>query len=130
MAGPGSADAGGGVALLEAGRRSYSAAAWQEAYASLSAADAASPLAAADLEFLATAASMLGRDDEWLTLLERAHHGYLEADETAGAIRCAFWSGVRLMRGGEIGRATAWLLEFNSEERLKLRQALRKLGLF
>ncbi len=28
------------------------------------------------------------------------------------------------------GRATAWLLEFNSDERLKLRRGLRKLGLF
>ncbi len=27
------------------------------------------------------------------------------------------------------GRATAWLLEFNSDERLKLRQGLRMLGL-
>ena len=52
---------------------------------------------------------MLGRDTEWSTLLERAHRRYLEADETAGAIRCAFWIGVRLMRDGEIGRATAWL---------------------
>ena len=52
---------------------------------------------------------MLGRDTEWPTLLERAHRRYLEADETAGAIRCAFWIGVRLMRDGEIGRATGWL---------------------
>jgi hypothetical protein len=28
------------------------------------------------------------------------------------------------------GRTTAWLLEFTSEERLKLRRGLRKLGLF
>jgi DNA-binding CsgD family transcriptional regulator len=121
VAGPGSADdsrdgaakesrhAGRGVALLDAGRRAYTAGAWQEAYASLSAADTASPLAAADVELLATAAAMLGRDDEWMTLLERAHQRYLEGGETAGAIRCAFWSSVRLMRGGEIGRATAWL---------------------
>jgi DNA-binding CsgD family transcriptional regulator len=101
--------AAGAVALLDAGRRSYAAGAWQEAHASLSAADAASPLAAADLEFLATTAAMLGRDGEWLALLERAHHRYLETDEVSPAIRCAFWSGVRLMRGGEIGRATAWL---------------------
>ena len=28
------------------------------------------------------------------------------------------------------GRATAWLLEFNSEERIEMRQELRKLGFF
>ncbi len=31
--------------------------------------------------------------------------------------------------GHATGRATAWLLEFNSDERFKLRQDLRLLGL-
>jgi hypothetical protein len=41
-----------------------------------------------------------------------------------------FWEGLRVRSTTAKGRTTAWLLEFNSEERLKLRQGLRKLGLF
>jgi ATP/maltotriose-dependent transcriptional regulator MalT len=95
--------------LLERGRASSEAAHWQEAYDSLSAAAAGQTLVAADLELLAVAASMIGRDSEWLSHLERAHYAYLEAGDTPHAVRCAFWIGVRLARGGEIGRATGWL---------------------
>jgi hypothetical protein len=38
--------------------------------------------------------------------------------------------GFRIRGVTATGRATAWLLEFNSDERLKLRQGLRTLGLF
>ncbi len=44
-----------------------------DAYESLSAADRWSPLGAEDLELIATSAYMLGREDEFLALLERAH---------------------------------------------------------
>lgn len=97
------------AALVGEGRRFYAARAWRRAYAALAEADRRSELAAADLELLATSAAMLGRDDEWLTVLERAHDAYLAAGDTRGAFRCAFWIGVRLARGGEIGRATGWL---------------------
>lgn len=40
------------------------------------------------------------------------------------------WDGLRIRGVTSTGRTTVWLLEFNSEERLKLRQGLRKLGLF
>ena len=40
------------------------------------------------------------------------------------------WEGLRIRGITTAGRATAWLLEFNSDERLKLRHGLRKLGLF
>ncbi len=39
------------------------------------------------------------------------------------------WDGFRIRAITATGRTTAWLLEFNSEERIKLRQGLRKLGL-
>src|SRR6266851_1053645 len=39
------------------------------------------------------------------------------------------WEGLRIRGLTATGRATAWLLEFNSEGRLKLRQGLRTLGL-
>jgi hypothetical protein len=39
------------------------------------------------------------------------------------------WVGLRIRGVTAVGRTTAWLLELNSEERLKLRQGLRELGL-
>ena len=80
-----------------------------DAYESLSAADEAAPLGAEDLELLATSAYMLGRDDEYVSALERAHHAYLDAGEPLRAVRCAFWIGVNLHPRGEMGRASGWL---------------------
>src|SRR5215203_4654469 len=80
-----------------------------DAYTSLSYADQASPLGAEDLELLATSAFMIGRDDDFLGCLERAHHAYLDAGETLRAVRCAFWVGVNFALRGEMGRATGWL---------------------
>src|SRR5438477_9312068 len=37
------------------------------------------------------------------------------------------WEGLRIRGLTPKGRATAWLLEFNSDDRFKLRQSLRKL---
>ncbi len=94
---------------LEQGRESYSSSAWATAYDSLSRADQLSPLAAEDLELLATAAYMLGREDEWMRILERAHHGHSDAGENRRAVRCAFWIGIVLAIRGEMGAATGWL---------------------
>ena len=58
---------------LERGRQSYVSQAWLDAYESLSAAAQAGTLDVEDLERLATSAYMLGREDEYLALLERAH---------------------------------------------------------
>ena len=57
---------------LERGHAAYSSSAWQDAYASLSEADRAVPLAAEDLELLATSAYMLGREDDCVRILGRA----------------------------------------------------------
>ena len=65
------------------------------------------PLDAEDLERLATAAYMLGRDDEYLDALERAHHAYLEAGDRARAVRCAFWLSMTQLMRGERGRRRA-----------------------
>jgi Flp pilus assembly protein TadD len=97
------------MAELERGREAYSSEAWLDAYESLSRADRESPLIAADLELLATSAYMIGREAEYLGLLERAHRTYLDADESLAALRCAFWVGINLARRGEMGRAGGWL---------------------
>jgi len=94
---------------LERGRRSYARRAWIDAFRSLSRADEEARLGAEDLELLATSAFMLGRDDDCLRCLERAHHVYLNAGEPMRAVRCAFWVGINLALRGEMGRATGWL---------------------
>jgi DNA-binding CsgD family transcriptional regulator len=82
---------------------------WTNVYEELARTDATAPLSAEDLERLAIAAHMLGRDDEFETALERAHHAYLEAGDPARAVRCAFWLVLTLMLRGEAARANGWL---------------------
>jgi DNA-binding CsgD family transcriptional regulator len=94
---------------LAHGREAYARREWRSAHASLGTADRATPLGPEDLELLATSASMLGRDDEHLQVLERAHHGHLEAGETLRAARCASWAGTHLLIRGEMARGAGWL---------------------
>lgn len=49
---------------LAVGRGSYSQRSWRDAYARLSAADSETPLPLEDLERLATAAFLIGKDSE------------------------------------------------------------------
>ena len=96
------------VAELERGREFYAECAWVKAFAALSAADEVARLGAADLERLARSAYMLGRDDDYVGALERAHDAHLEAGEPLSAVRCAFWIGHNMLFRGEIARARGW----------------------
>jgi len=93
---------------LENGRKAYADRAWADAYAALDDADRASPLEPDDLELLATSASMTGRIDEYLTLLERIHHAHLDAGHGLRAARAAFWAGMTLATRGDLGPAGGW----------------------
>jgi DNA-binding CsgD family transcriptional regulator len=93
----------------------YAQRAWPESYEQLARADRVAALASEDLELLATAAYMLGRDEEQVSFLERAHQGYLDRGEGRRAVRCAFWLGAHLMLRGEVARTTGW---FRRAERL------------
>jgi DNA-binding CsgD family transcriptional regulator len=79
-----------------------------DAHTSLSQADQAGPLGGEDLELLATSGYMLGRDDDFVSDLERAHHAYLDSGDPLRAVRCAFWLGINLAARGEISRASGW----------------------
>ena len=94
---------------LARGRESYSSSAWRTSYDSLVRADGLAPLAAEDLERLAISAYMLGREDEWMQVLERAYRAHSEGGEARRAVRCAFWIGIQLALKGEMGPATGWL---------------------
>jgi DNA-binding CsgD family transcriptional regulator len=93
---------------LERGRESYASRAWLDAYTALSAADRAQPLEPDDLELLATAASMVGKMDDYLVLLERVHQARVDADEPLRAAQAAFWLGMTLAVRGEMGSAGGW----------------------
>jgi ATP/maltotriose-dependent transcriptional regulator MalT len=95
--------------VLDQGREAYARSAWAQAYESLARADELEPLAAADLELLATSAYMLGREDEWREIMERAFQRRSEAAERRPAARLAFWIGTQLALRGEMGPATGWL---------------------
>jgi len=96
------------LAKLKQGRESYRRRAWNDAYRWLSLADQTTPLETKDLELLAMSAYLIGRDDDYLSALERAHQAYLDAGEGVRAVRCAFWLGMRLFFREETGRATGW----------------------
>jgi DNA-binding NarL/FixJ family response regulator len=97
------------VAELESGREYYARQAWRPAHEALTAADRSAPLGASDLELLATSAYMLGREQEYREILERAYRAHLDADAPLAAVRCAHWIAVALAVRGELGRANGWL---------------------
>ena len=86
------------LATLGRGRTSFEQRAWAESYRLLQDADNDAPLDAEDLERLAIAAHLLGRDDECETVTARAHQAFLDRGDCEGAARAAFWLGFSLMQ--------------------------------
>jgi ATP/maltotriose-dependent transcriptional regulator MalT len=103
------------AAALDEARRHHGQRAWALAFDAFRAADGACELCADDLERFATAAYLVGRDDDYLAALERAHQAHLNGGARLRAVRCAFWLGLRLLFRGEGGRASGW---FTRAERL------------
>ena len=64
---------------------------------------------AEDLERLAVAAHLTGRDDDSVQAWTRAHREWLRRGQPDAAVRCAFWLGLLLMLRGETARAGGWL---------------------
>ncbi|WP_433363036.1 LuxR C-terminal-related transcriptional regulator [Actinoplanes sp. CA-142083] len=94
---------------LDSGRLAFRRRAWAEAYRDLAAADRQSPLAVDDLELLATAAYLLGRDDVSTGVWERAHHETAARGEHERAARCAFWLAFGLLNRGQYAQTAGWL---------------------
>lgn len=97
--------------LRERGRRSYARCQWGECFEDLSAvaALAGAPLEPGDLERLAIAAYLTGRDDESSDAWALAHQAWLDRDGHAQAVRCAFWAGFGLMQRGKGAQGGGWL---------------------
>ena len=51
---------------------------------------------------------MLGRDDDYVRALERAHYGHLDAGNAPRAARCTWWIGLNLLMLGERAPALGW----------------------
>jgi DNA-binding CsgD family transcriptional regulator len=95
--------------VLEAGRDAHAQRDWKSAHQIFTQAEETAPLPPEDLERLATAAYLLGLDDEQLVALERAYRAYLNERNPRRAAQCAFWLGAFLTLRGEVARATGWL---------------------
>jgi DNA-binding NarL/FixJ family response regulator len=94
---------------LERGRESFARQAWADAYAQLSAADRKQTLATEDLERLAVAAHMVGRDDDSADTWARAFHESVRSGDVTEAARYAFWLGFGLALRGRIAQGGGWL---------------------
>ena len=106
---PGTPTAGHAARDLARGRQAYARRDHAGAVEALSAADRGASLEGDDLDRLATAAMILGKDDEALKAWGRAHHAYLEAGQKIPAARVATWLGFRLVAGDDKGRGAGWL---------------------
>lgn len=82
---------------------------WTELYRSLTQAGKEGSLEPDDLERLATAAWLTGRDDESAEAWAEAHRVHLEQGRTERAVRCAFWLASSLSHRGERARGGGWV---------------------
>jgi DNA-binding CsgD family transcriptional regulator len=94
---------------LERGRASFERKEWAESYRLLQAAEREVPLEPEDLERLAMAAYLTGRDDESESSMARAHQIFFDRGECEGAARSAFWVGFALLGRGAMAPAAGWL---------------------
>ncbi len=98
-----------GEHALGRGRAAFGRQAWGDAYAQLSAADREVPLELDDLERLAMAAYLVGRDDDSIDIWARAHHECVRLGDPVGAARCALRLGTELLLMGEMAQGGGWL---------------------
>ncbi|MFG2888286.1 LuxR C-terminal-related transcriptional regulator [Streptomyces sp. NPDC048248] len=97
------------AAALQAADEALARRAWGEVFAILSEADRHQPLDPEDLERLALAAHLVGRDSESDDLWTRAHHAWLTRGDGPRAVRCVFWLGLDLVLSGEWARGAGWM---------------------
>ena len=96
------------IHLLARARQSFEQHTWADSYRLFEAADREVPLEPEDLERLATAAYLMGREDDSEAFWERAHRAFLERGDREGAARSACWLAVGLQLRGAIAPASGW----------------------
>lgn len=95
--------------FLNRGRESFLRQAWADAYTDLSAADHDARLGPADLERLAVAAYLVGKDGDSADAWARAYQDLVQLGDTERAARCAFWLVFGLLNRGELAPAAGWI---------------------
>jgi len=97
------------LATLQRGRKSFEQHAWSDSHRLLTAADRDPGLEPDDLERAATAAYLLGRDDESEAFRARAHQAFVSRGDHEGAARSAGWLAFGLLQRGAVAPASGWL---------------------
>jgi DNA-binding CsgD family transcriptional regulator len=93
----------------ERARGSFERRFWGDAFADLSAGYREGRLGVEDLERLAVAAYMVGRDDDCEDAWLAAHQAWLSRGEAERAARCAFWQALGLFFRGDLAPAMGWV---------------------
>jgi DNA-binding NarL/FixJ family response regulator len=93
----------------ERARGSFERRRWGDAFADLSSAHREGQVEVEDLERLAVAAYMVGRDDACEAAWIAAHHAWLRRGEAERAARCAFWQALGLFFRGDLAPAMGWV---------------------
>jgi DNA-binding NarL/FixJ family response regulator len=94
---------------IERARDAFDRQAWRRAYDDLSTVARQEPLELDDLERLACAAYLVGRDDEAGEVWARASQECARIGDVERAARCAFWLAFALLNGGELARGSGWV---------------------
>jgi DNA-binding CsgD family transcriptional regulator len=96
---------------LEHARQAFTKRAWFDAYTGFSAADTQSPLSdPEDLERLATAAFLVGKDEASVAARTRAHALYLERSDPIRAAGAAYWLAFSIIDNpAQRAHAIGWL---------------------
>ena len=94
---------------LEAARSAFARRAWADAHESFVSAGRLDELDADDLERLATAAYLGGRDRSSTDAWAAAHRVRLDSGDADGAVLCAFWAAFGLITRGELSEGGGWL---------------------
>lgn len=82
---------------------------WLTAYEFLGKAEAQQEFDGNVLERFATAAYMVGREENFVGLMQRAYDSYSDSGAILKAAHAAFWIGLTLLFRGEFGQGTGWL---------------------
>ncbi|MEP6649378.1 MAG: LuxR C-terminal-related transcriptional regulator [Lapillicoccus sp.] len=98
----------GVVEELVKGREAFERREWVGAYDQLSAIDPGQ-LSPDDVLRLGMAAYLSGDDDACVRALQQAYQAELDAGESLGAVRIAFWLGLVLLTGGDYAVGGGWV---------------------
>lgn len=93
---------------LDRGRSAFAERRWLDASSEFALAVQEGGLPAEDLERSATAALLLGRFDDGINALAKAHEEYLLVGDAPAAARCAAWLAMQFRNAGKPAAAGGW----------------------